>query len=209
MTPRPELLTVGHSTHTLAGFLGLLGGASVELVVDVRRFPSSRRHPHFASTALASSLAETGIGYTHLAELGGRRSPTPHSPNDGWKLAAFRGYADHLRTPEFATGRARLARLAIERRTAIMCAEALPWRCHRRLIADVFVLDGWQVLDLMPSGQLEAHVPPPFTRRGEDGLPLYATGGEPLVGDRDASTGEVRQLRTDRRDAPPAPVRRS
>lgn len=171
-----ELLTVGHSTHAIDEFLGLLGGASVELVVDVRRFPGSRRHPQFVSAALASSLAEAHIGYEHLPELGGRRSPTPDSPNDGWKVAAFRGYADYLRTPQFAGGRARLAALALMRRTAIMCAEALPWRCHRRLIADVFVLDGWQVLDLMPSGHLEEHRPPPFARPAEDGLPVYGTG---------------------------------
>jgi uncharacterized protein (DUF488 family) len=91
-------------------------------------------------------------------------------------VAAFRGYADYLRTTEFAGGRARLAALAAMRRTAIMCAEALPWRCHRRLIADVFVLDGWQVFDLMPSGHLEEHRLPPFVRPAEDGLPLYKTG---------------------------------
>ena len=176
MIARRELLTIGHSTHAIDGFLGLLGGASVELVVDVRRFAGSRRHPQFASAVLASSLAEADIGYQHLPELGGRRSPTPDSPNDGWKVAAFRGYADYLRTPEFAAGRARLAAVALMRRTAIMCAEALPWRCHRRLIADVFVLDGWQVLDLMPSGRLEEHRPPPFARPAEDGLPVYGTG---------------------------------
>jgi len=170
------LLTVGHSTHAIDRFLGLLGGASVELVVDVRRFPGSRRHPQFASAMLASSLAAADIGYQHLPELGGRRSPTPDSPNDGWKVAAFRGYADYLRTPQFAAGRARLAALALRRRTTIMCAEALPWRCHRRLIADVFVLDGWQVLDLMPSGRLEDHHPPPFARPAADGLPIYGTG---------------------------------
>jgi len=175
--PRRELLTVGHSTHAIDEFLSLLHSASVELVVDVRRFPGSRRHPQFASAVLASSLAKAHIGYEHLPELGGRRSPTPDSPNDGWKVAAFRGYADYLRTPQFAGGRARLAALALMRRTAIMCAEALPWRCHRRLIADVFVLDGWHVLDLMPSGRLEQHHAPPFALPGTDGLPLYYRTG--------------------------------
>jgi uncharacterized protein (DUF488 family) len=191
---RAELITVGHSTHALDEFLGLLAGAGVELVADVRRFPGSRRHPHFASAALAVSLADAGIGYEHLPELGGRRAVTPDSPNDGWQVAAFRGYADHLRTSEFATGKARLAGLAAERRTVIMCAEALPWRCHRRLIADVFVLGGWQVLDLMPAGHLEQHRLPGFARRAEDGLPLYATGGEPLFGGVSVSTAEPRQL---------------
>lgn len=190
---------MGHSTHALDEFLGLLAGAGVELVADVRRFPGSRRHPHFASAALAASLADAGIGYEHLPELGGRRAVTPDSPNDGWRVAAFRGYADHLRTPEFAAGRARLAALAAERRTAIMCAEALPWRCHRRLIADVFVLDGWRVLDLMPSGRLEEHVLPCFARVAEDGLPVYVSAGEvsagePLFGDAGASTVEAREV---------------
>ena len=172
-----ELLTVGHSTHAPADFLALLRGAGVELVADVRRFPGSRRHPWFASEALAGSLSEAGIGYEHLPSLGGRRSVVPGSPNDGWKVAAFRGYADHLRTEEFARGRARLADLAGERRTAIMCAESQPWRCHRRLVADVFVFDGWSVLDLMPGGRLPAHEPPPFAVRAADGLPVYPAEG--------------------------------
>src|SRR5437868_5072957 len=124
MAERSTLLTVGHSTHPIETFIGLLGGAEIELIADVRRFPSSRRHPHFAGPSLAASLAGVGIGYEHLAQLGGRRSVAPESPNDGWTLAAFRGYADHLRTPEFAAGRERLRALAARRRTAIMCAEA-------------------------------------------------------------------------------------
>ncbi len=170
---RPDLLTVGHSTHPLEVFLELLHGAGVELVADVRRFPGSRRHPHFAAPALAASLGQAGIAYEHLPELGGRRSPERGSINDGWRVAAFRGYADHLRTPEFAAGRERLVALATERRTAIMCAEAQPWRCHRRLIADVFVLRGWRVLDVMAPGRLHEHVPPEFMRKGDDGLPVY------------------------------------
>ena len=194
MTSRRELLTVGHSTHALDEFLELLGSARVDLVADVRRFPGSRRYPQFGSEALASSLADAGLGYEHLPQLGGRRAVKPGSPNDGWRVAAFRGYADHLRTPEFAAGRSRLAALAAERRTAIMCAEALPWRCHRRLIADVFVLDGWRVLDLMPTGRLEEHVPPSFVRAADDGLPVYVVAGEPLFGDASASTGEAREV---------------
>ena len=178
---RAELLTVGHSTHAPNAFLELLGGAGVELVADVRRYPGSRRHPHFAAAPLAESLAEAGIAYEHLPELGGRRSPAADSINDGWRVAAFRGYADHLRTSEFAAGRERLVALARQRRTAIMCAEAQPWRCHRRLIADVFVLSGWRVLDLMASGRLHEHVPPDFMRAGDDGLPVYrAQDGAPL-----------------------------
>ena len=168
-----DLLTVGHSTHPLDAFLALIAGAGVEVIADVRRHPGSRRHPHFGSEALADALRAAGLGYEHLPELGGRRSVVPGSPNDGWEVAAFRGYADHLRTPEFAAGRARLAKLASARRTAVMCAEAQPWRCHRRLIADVFAFDGWRVRHLMPAGRLDDHVPPPFAIRADDGLPLY------------------------------------
>ncbi len=194
MTSRRELLTVGHSTHALDEFLGLLAGAGIELVADVRRFPGSRRHPQFGSEALASSLADAGLGYERLPQLGGRRPVKPDSPNDGWRVAAFRGYADHLRTPEFAAGRTRLAGLAAERRTGIMCAEALPWRCHRRLIADVFVLDGWRVRDLMPTGHVEEHVLPSFARAAEDGLPVYVAAGELLFGDASGYTGEAREV---------------
>ena len=181
-------LTVGHSTHAPGDFLALLDGAGVGALADVRRFPGSRRHPHFGREALAGALAEAGIAYAHLPELGGRRAPAPDSPNAGWQVAGFRGYADHLRSEEFAAGRARLEALVActrdggeasprggraPRLTAIMCAEAQWWRCHRRLVADVMVLAGHDVAHLMPDGRLIEHEPPPFAVRGEDGLPLY------------------------------------
>lgn len=172
----PTLLTVGHSTHDAAAFLDLLRGAGVEGIADVRRFPGSRRNPQFSSDALAASLAESGIAYHHLPELGGRRSASPQHTdltNAGWRVPAFRAYADHLRSPEFAEGRARLHELAQARRTAVMCAEAAWWRCHRRLIADVFSLDGWAVEHVMPDGRLVAHEPPDFLVPGADGLPTY------------------------------------
>src|SRR5947209_18233510 len=128
MHPQPELLTVGHSTLAIEPFVQLLRDAGVESVVDVRRFPASRRHPHFSAEPLAAELAASGLRYEHLASLGGRRTPAPDSPNTGWQVAAFRGYADHLRTAEFAEGRDRLRQRASERRTAVMCAEAQPWR---------------------------------------------------------------------------------
>jgi uncharacterized protein (DUF488 family) len=177
----PELLTVGHSTHPLDAFLDLVGGAGVQAIADVRRFPRSRRHPHFCDDALAEALRAAGVDYVHLPELGGRRSVAPDSPNDGWQVAAFRAYADHLRTPEFAAGRDRLAALAGERRVAVMCAEAQPWRCHRRLIADVFAFAGWRVRHLMPSRRLDDHAPPPFAIRADDGLPLYPADGQPAL----------------------------
>lgn len=195
-------LTVGHSTHSLEDFLGLLDGAGVRALADVRRFPGSRRHPHFGREALERALRDAGVRYEHLPQLGGRRSPAPASPNGGWRVAAFRGYADHLRSEEFAAGMARLEELAGSSRggpeaaderagdgpqaadvcargeppaglLAVMCAEAQWWRCHRRLIADVLVLAGNEVDHLMPDGRLIAHQPPPFAARGADGLPVY------------------------------------
>ena len=172
-----ELLTVGHSTHPLEDFLALLREADVVALADVRRHPGSRRHPQFGREALESALAQAGVAYRHLPELGGRRAPAPDSGNDGWRVVAFRAYADHLRSKEFAEGRAKLEAFAREHRTAVMCAEAPWWRCHRRLIADVFMLAGHDVRHLMPDGRLIAHQPPPFAVRADDGLPAYPAGG--------------------------------
>ena len=173
-----QLLTVGHSTHPLEDFLALLREAGVAALADVRRHPGSRRHPQFGSEALGAALTRAGLAYRHLPGLGGRRAPAPDSGNDGWRVAGFRGYADHLRSAEFAAGRAALEALGRERRTAVMCAEAQWWRCHRRLIADVLVLAGHDVRHLMPDGRLIAHEPPPFAVRADDGLPAYPAHGQ-------------------------------
>lgn len=163
--PRPEILTIGHSTHPIERFVRLLRASGVELVADVRRFPGSRRNPQFGADALAERLAAAGIGYTGLGdELGGRRRSRPDSPNDAWRVEAFRAYADHTATEEFARGLARLESLAGERRTAIMCAEGDWRRCHRRLIADALLARGWRVLHIAPDGT-----------RGEHELPDFAT----------------------------------
>jgi uncharacterized protein (DUF488 family) len=165
-----EILTIGHSTHEIGRFIRLLSANRVELVADVRRFPGSRRNPQFGAEALAPSLAAAGIGYEQLgAELGGRRRARRDSPNDAWRVEAFRAYADHTTTDEFRRGLARLEALAAERRTAIMCAEADWRRCHRRLIADALVARGWRVLHIAADG-----------RRSEHELPEFATvvGGE-------------------------------
>ena len=173
-----ELLTIGHSTHPIERFTELLQGAGAGALADVRRFPGSRRHPQFARDALAEALAAAGIAYAHLPELGGRRAPAPDSPHGGWRVTAFRGYADHLRSAEFAAGRERLEAMARETRTAIMCAEAPWWRCHRRLVADVFAFAGWRVTHVMPDGRLIEHEPPPFATPAPDGLPAYPPGGQ-------------------------------
>jgi len=152
-----EILTVGHSTHDPDAFTRLLRQHRVEALADVRRFPSSRRMPWFNSDALAASLARSGISYAHLPELGGRRNPVPGSPNRGWRVGQFQGYADHMASAEFEAGLERLLELARERRTAAMCAEAQWWRCHRRLLADALLARGRRVMHVGPRGGVEQH----------------------------------------------------
>jgi uncharacterized protein (DUF488 family) len=159
---RQEILTVGHSNHEERRFLELVRQAGVELIADVRANPRSR-HPQFNHPALAASLEGAGIGYEHLGEeLGGRRRPAPASPNAAWENESFRGYADHMASPEFAAGLERLQTLASARRTAVMCAEAWWVRCHRRLIADALTARGWRVLHLNERGGTEEHELTPF-----------------------------------------------
>ena len=129
--------TVGHSTRPEEEFLSVVGAHDVELIVDVRRFPGSRRLPQYAAAALETTLGGRGIAYCWLPALGGRRRPDPASPNLGWRHPAFRAYAEHVETEAFALGLFELLTLSQGLRTAVMCAEVLWWRCHRRLIADV------------------------------------------------------------------------
>ena len=157
-----RILTVGHSSHPLERLVELLQAHDVALLADVRRWPRSRRHPHFDDDALAVELAPRGIAYVHLPELGGRRAPVPGSPNDGWRVPGFKGYADHLATDEFARGLARLEAQASARRTAVMCAEADWRRCHRRLLSDVLTVRGWDVGHIGPDGAVTPHVMPDF-----------------------------------------------
>ena len=154
---RARTFTIGHSTHAPEAFLALLAAHGVERVCDVRAFPRSRRLPHFDSGALRSALAERGFSYLHIPELGGRRRPHERSPNAGWENASFRAYADHMATPEFGAGMERLRAVAQERPTAVMCAEGLWWRCHRRLVADALLVAGFEVLHIGPDGGSSPH----------------------------------------------------
>ena len=156
--------TLGHSTLPLADFVQLLEGHALDAVIDVRRFPASRRHPHFAREPLAAALAARAITYAWLPALGGRRAPRPDSPHAAWRNASFRGYADHMDGAEFHDGLAALLRLAEARHAAIMCAEAVPWRCHRQLIADVLVARGVEVRHVTGRGAAEPHRLTPFAR---------------------------------------------
>jgi uncharacterized protein (DUF488 family) len=159
------LWTIGHSNRQLADFLALLAEERIAVVADVRRFPGSRRYPQFGRDALAAALGDSRIGYVHFPALGGRRTlGTPSARNAGWRVAAFTAFADYMMTPEFAKAFEELSKMAAESRTAIMCAEALPWRCHRRLIADQFVARGWTVRDIVGPGQVREHELPLFAR---------------------------------------------
>ncbi len=150
--------TIGHSTRDWDGFLALLAGYGIQAVADVRRFPGSRRYPWFAGEAMANTLPAAGLDYLWLPQLGGRRRALPGSPNGAWRNAAFQGYADHLDSVEFAEGLALLLELAARRRTALMCAEAVWWRCHRRLIADVLTMRGIDVLHILDASHAQAHM---------------------------------------------------
>jgi uncharacterized protein (DUF488 family) len=141
---RAPIYTIGHSTRSADEFTALLADAGVSRVADVRAFPSSRRHPQFNRAAMSAWLKDAGIDYVHMPDLGGRRSPAPGSPNRGWREAAFQGYADHMASEPFARALAELEAAARASPTAIMCAEAVWWRCHRRLIADALVVHGWR-----------------------------------------------------------------
>jgi uncharacterized protein (DUF488 family) len=159
------LWTIGHSNRQLDEFVDLLAEESIEAVADVRRFPGSRRCPHFGREALDSALHDVGLAYRHFPELGGRRSNrVGPSPNTGWRVEAFRAYADYALSGEFRDALERLIEFAQRERTAVMCAEALPWRCHRRLIADQFVARGWRVLDIIGPRNVKDHELPSFAK---------------------------------------------
>jgi uncharacterized protein (DUF488 family) len=172
MTP-PVIYTVGHSSRSLDGLITLLDGAYVREVVDVRSVPRSRRHPQFEGKALASSLPSHGIAYMHELALGGFRRPRPNSPNMGWQHPAFRGYADYMDGEEFRGALERLQARGRKYSTCVMCAEALWWRCHRRLIADALTIRDWRVLHLGVGAKPVVHEITPFAVQGEDHTLTY------------------------------------
>lgn len=179
-TPPRPVYTIGHSTRTIEQFVGLLKEHGIELLVDVRRFPGSRRHPQFGSVPLAASLAEEGIGYVHAEALGGRRSSDASggpSPNGAWRHSAFRAYADYMATPDFQRAVERLIHLSRERTAVIMCAEAVPWRCHRRLITDALLARGIPVLDVTGPGAASPAVLSPHAVVHPDGGVTYPEPG--------------------------------
>ncbi len=176
-----RVYTVGHGTRSTEELVEVLREAGVEILVDVRRYPGSRRHPHFARAALEESLPAAGVGYEWRGEaLGGRRQPRPDSANVAWRVAAFRGYADHLASEEFRTALAELEERAATVAQAVMCAETLWWRCHRRLIADSLVSDGHEVVHL-GMGRNVRHTLHEAARRSERGVLVYDVGLTPSL----------------------------
>jgi uncharacterized protein (DUF488 family) len=158
------LFTIGHSTHAIEEFIALLNAHNVQHLVDVRSIPKSRHVPQFNIDDLASSLRAASIDYTHLKALGGRRHSSKDSINTGWRNTSFRGYADYMATPQFAEGLAALAKIARSTTTVIMCAEAVPWRCHRSLISDAMILQDWHVRDILTKAPAATHKLTPFLK---------------------------------------------
>jgi uncharacterized protein (DUF488 family) len=158
------VFTVGHSTRSIEDFLALLTAHEIKLLVDVRTVPRSRHNPQFNRDELPGSLGAAGIAYLHMPELGGLRHPRKDSTNTAWRNLSFRGYADYMETPEFEKGLGRLIEESQTRRTAIMCAEAVPWRCHRSLIADALVARGIDVLEISTQTRTQIHKITPFAK---------------------------------------------
>ena len=159
-----QIWTIGHSTREIDKFISALEANGIKLIADVRSLPGSKRYPQFNRETLAKSLSERGIGYEHFPELGGRRKPKPDSPNTAWRNAGFRGFADYMQTPEFAAALAQLIDIGQQKQTAIMCAEAVPWRCHRSLVADALTARGVPVEDILSPTRRSPHKLTPFVR---------------------------------------------
>ncbi len=180
---RPVFFTIGHSTRSLPELIELLRGAGVTLLVDVRTVPRSRTNPQFNMDSLPRALAPSGIDYQHIGQLGGlrsRRRGSPPSPNDFWENASFRNFADYTATDDFRQGLETLRRLAEKRCCAVMCAEAVWWRCHRRIIADYLIAGGDTVVHIMGPGKSEPAQLTPAARRMPDGTLIYPRGALPL-----------------------------
>ncbi len=152
--------TIGHSTRAFDEFLKLLYSFNIKILVDVRHYPGSRKFPQYNKDSLQSSLPKNGIEYIHSVDLGGRRKPEPDSKNNAWRLDSFKGYADYMETEQFRESLNILKKLALEKNTVIMCAEAVWWSCHRSLISDIMKVDGWTVQHIMAENKATEH---PYT----------------------------------------------
>jgi uncharacterized protein (DUF488 family) len=161
---KPTIYTIGYSTHAVDEFVGMLQAFHIEIVVDVRTIPKSRHNPQFNKDELKKSLRKHNIDYVHLNALGGLRHTTKASINTAWKNASFRGFADYMQTSEFAEGMEQLVGLGREKKVAIMCSEAVPWRCHRSLIGDALLVRNYHVEDIMSSKTTKPHTLTPWAK---------------------------------------------
>lgn len=171
----PAIFTIGHSTQTIEKFIAVIKAHGIKKVVDIRTIPKSRHNPQFNKDKLKESLAKEKIKYKHLKMLGGLRRTKKDSINLGWKNASFRGFAGYMQTQEFKQGMESLKKIAKKQTTAIMCAEALPWRCHRSLIADALVVQNWPVFHIQSSKTARKHKLTPFLKikKGKLIYPIY------------------------------------
>ena len=174
-----RIWTIGHGTRPIDDFLAILRDAKVLTLVDIRTFPGSRRHPQFGQAALGTSLIDGGLAYMHLPGLGGRRAPRPDSPHSALRVDAFRGYADHMSSPEFQREIGQLMAVATATSTAYMCAETLWWRCHRRMLSDALAVAGWEVTHLLDKEKSELHRLWDVARITSGGI-VYDGGSMPL-----------------------------
>lgn len=179
---RPVVLTIGHSTRTLEEFIDLLKAHGVDCLVDIRTVPRSRRNPQFNLESLPGSLAAAGIEHVHMPGLGGLRHARPGSPNTGWRTPGFQGYADYMQTPEFEAALKELVDRAAASRVCVMCAESVPWRCHRSLLSDALTVHGVNVEHIMSSTRRQPHTLTSFARVDGTRLtypaPLKEEGGQ-------------------------------
>lgn len=173
------IYTIGHSTRAIEEFIAILKAFHIEMVVDVRTIAKSRHNPQFGEEALRESLTQQGIGYQRLEALGGLRHTTAVSINTAWRNKSFRGYADYMQTPQFAAGIQELLEIAKKARTVIMCAEALPWRCHRSLIGDALLVRGIQVEDIMSEKSSKPHRLTPWAQVDGETITYPAVETEP------------------------------
>ena len=157
---KPTIFTIGHSTRTIEEFLELLYSFDIKILADIRKMPGSRKYPQFDQEQLKKSLEESGIQYVYIADLGGRRPAKKDSKNTTWRNKSFQGYADYMETDAFAEGAAELSKFALEKPTAMMCSEAVWWRCHRSMVSDYLKAKGWEVLHIMAVGKATEH---PYT----------------------------------------------
>ena len=176
----PTIWTIGHSTRAIGEFTDLLRAHAIHLLVDVRTVPRSRHNPQFNTEALAESLKEAGLGSIHMPALGGLRQPRKNSVNDGWRNASFRGYADYMQQDEFWDALEELMKHGQQGPTAIMCAEAVPWRCHRCLIADALASRGWTVRHILSPIKADEHRLTPFAVIDGNRL-VYPQAADPLA----------------------------